>query len=63
MKWDFPILRMITRKEEITWSWPFVLKFILIGWTLKILLFNIIGVYMFNMTPFPIIETLIGLLS
>jgi len=56
IKWNFPIFRAIVGPGPVTWKSIF--KLIIIGWGIKIILFNIVGVSVFGMEPFPILNFL-----
>jgi len=52
IKWNFPIFRAIVGQGPVTWKSIF--KLILVGWGLKILLFNTVAILYFDAAPFPV---------
>jgi|TARA_B110000977_G_scaffold201377_1_gene295687 hypothetical protein len=59
LKWNFPIFRAIVGKGPVTWRSIF--KLIVVGWGIKILIFNVVGILFFDTEPFPLFHFLFNL--
>jgi hypothetical protein len=53
-KWDWPIWKVITGKDPLTFK--FILKLLIFGIAVKIIIINGIGILFFGMEPFPILR-------